>query len=82
MGGHSPWDVRGLNHSLSVPVLGSYMEETSPLGCLEKLWGRQRGWRSLDYTRVECLDAACHQTGAQRSSPAAATSLCSQIQAK
>ena len=33
--GHVPWGVSGLSHRVGLPVLGPYMEETSPLGWLE-----------------------------------------------
>ena len=33
MGGHSPQEGSRLTHSPSIPDLGSYMEETSPLAC-------------------------------------------------
>ena len=32
---HPPWGVNVSNHRLSILVLGSYAEETSPLGWLE-----------------------------------------------
>ena len=31
MGRHPPWGVSGSSHRLGAPVLGSYVEETSPL---------------------------------------------------
>ena len=56
-GGLAPRGVSRLSHNLGIWVLGSRMEETSPLACWEIHWDRQKGWRSLDSTQDECAHA-------------------------
>lgn len=44
-GGHSSWGLSMLSHRLGIPVLGSYVEETSPLA----------GWRTTGLEKTgEC----------------------------
>ena len=54
MGGLSPWRVMRFRHRLSVPLLGSYAKETSPLALWKNGWDRYKGWKSLDSTQEEC----------------------------
>lgn len=49
---NTPWRVSGSSHRLSSSVLGSFIEETSPLGCWEKCWNRKKNWRKLDSTQI------------------------------
>ena len=50
---HPPWGVSVLRHRLGIPVLGTNVEETSPLGWLEDHRDKEKGWRSLDSTCEE-----------------------------
>ena len=74
MGGYSPWGVSRLSHILGVPVLGSYTEETSPLGCLENQWDRQKCWQSQDSTREEYRATSLPADRVERSALAATAS--------
>lgn len=56
-GRHPPWGVSALSHTLSILVLESCAEDTSPLDCLEDHCDRQKGWRRLDSAREECTGA-------------------------
>lgn len=56
-GRHPPWGVSALSHTLSILVLESCAEDTSPLDYLEDHCDRQKGWRRLDSAREECTGA-------------------------
>lgn len=49
-----PWRGSRLTYNLSIPDLGSCMEEISPFVCWEVCWDRWKSWRSLNSTREEC----------------------------
>lgn len=66
--GHSSWGVSGWSHRLDVP------EGTSPCGCLENQWDRQKCWQSLDSTHEEYTGAGLSTDRAERSALATATS--------
>ena len=55
VGGHSPWKVSRWSHGLGIIVLGSSVEEASPLGCLVNQWDKEKGWKSLDSGPGECM---------------------------
>lgn len=59
-GGPSLWGVSRLSHNLSIPVLGSCVEEISPSACWEICWDRQEGWRCLLARSTRVL--ACWQS--------------------
>lgn len=39
-------------------VLGSFLEETSPIGCWKNHWDRHKGWWSLGSAHEECVHAS------------------------
>ena len=52
--GPSVWGAYRLSHRLGIPVLVSFVEETSPLGCWKNLWDR-----GLEKQRPTHEDGAC-----------------------
>lgn len=47
MGGHPPWKVSRSSHRLSIPVLGSYMGNTSPVSGWKTAGTKRRAREAL-----------------------------------